>query len=176
MEQQRITLCCRGRWKDTFVSELNRSFRAKDITFEAWVKLPVDQNATFFKHGKDDDQSLSFGITAQRQLTATVNGKVYTSEIITTNDYLDNWIHVAMVLDQQEDGVSTGKLTLYCNFVSYLEVTGVPAYTQTSTYSIANRLNGQIHNIRIWTEARSSGQIQVQSNQLLSGNEENLLS
>lgn len=161
---------------DTFVSELNRSFRAKDITFEAWVKLPVDQNATFFKHGKDDDQSLSFGITAQRQLTATVNGKVYTSEIITTNDYLDNWIHVAMVLDQQEDGVSTGKLTLYCNFVSYLEVTGVPAYTQTSTYSIANRLNGQIHNIRIWTEARSSGQIQVQSNQLLSGNEENLLS
>lgn len=161
---------------DTFVSELNRSFRAKDITFEAWVKLPVDQNATFFKHGKDDDQSLSFGITAQRQLTATVNGKVYTSEIITTNDYLDNWIHVAMVLDQQEDGVSTGKLTLYCNFVSYLEVTGVPAYTQTSTYNIANRLNGQIHNIRIWTEARSSGQIQVQSNQLLSGNEENLLS
>lgn len=161
---------------DSIVSELQRSFRGKDITFEAWVKLPADQNATFFSHGEYDDQSLSFGITAQRQLTATVNGKVYTSEVITTNDYLNNWIHVAMVLDQNEDGVTAGKLTLYCNFTACLEVTGVPAYTQTSTYKFAKNLNGQIHNIRIWTDARSSGQIQVQSNQLLSGNEENLLS
>ncbi len=160
---------------DTFVSELSRSLRSKDITFEAWIKLPEDQNATFFKHGKEDE-SLSFGITALRQLTATVNGKTYTSEMIDTKDFLDNWIHVAMVLDQNEDGVSTGKITLYCNFKAYLEVSGVPAYTQTAIYELADKLKGQIHNIRIWTEARTSGQIQVQSNLLLSGNEENLLS
>lgn len=160
---------------DTFVSELNRSFRAKDITFEAWVNLPHDQNATFFEHSAEGD-TLSFGITEQRQLKAIVNGKSYTSDVITTDNFLDNWVHVAMVLDQNEDGASTGSLSLYCNYVSYLNVDEVPAYTASSTYTIAKNLVGKIHNVRIWTAARTSGQIQTQSNELLSGNEENLLS
>lgn len=160
---------------DTFVSELNRSFRAKDITFEAWVKLPEDQDAMFFEHAEEGD-TLSFGITAQRQLRAVVNGETYTSNVITEQNFLDNWIHVAMVLDQNEDGMSAGSLALYCNYVAYLEVDDVPAYTRTSTYTLARGLKGQIHNIRIWTAARTSGQIQTQSNELLSGNEENLLS
>lgn len=161
--------------KDEFVSELNRSFRAKDITFEAWVKMPKDQNATFFEHTADGD-TLSFGITSQRQLKTVVNGKEFVSEVITAKDFLDNWIHVAMVLDQNEDAVSDGKLILYCNYVPYLESPEVPAYTATAGYKIAKNLVGQIHNVRLWTTARTSGQLQTQSNELLSGNEQNLLS
>lgn len=161
---------------DSICSELKRSFRGKDITFEAWVKLPKDQNATFFRHGTEQESCLSFGITDQRQLTASINGKTYTSEVITTRDYLDNWNHVAMVLEQAEDETATGRLTLYFNFTACLEVTKVPAYTGNATYQLAQYLNAQIHNVRIWTAARTSGQLQAQSNQLLSGNEENLLS
>lgn len=160
---------------DTFISDLKRSFRGKDITFEAWVKLPKQQNATIFEHGNGDEK-LSFGITDDRKLTATVNNQVYASSAAAEKDYVDNWNHIALVLDQAEDGMSTGKLTLYFNFVAVLEVTDVPAYTQTSAYTMVRGLVGQIHNIRLWTTVRSSGDIQTASNILLSGNEANLLS
>ena len=64
---------------DKFESELKRSFRGKDITLEAWIQLPVDQDATFFRHGEGED-SLAFGITSDRKLKAVVNGNVYISD------------------------------------------------------------------------------------------------
>lgn len=159
---------------DVFSSEMTRSFRGKDLTFEAWVKLPADQNATFFRHGTDDDLDLCFGLTAQRQLTVRLGGKTYTSEVITTGDYLDNWNHVAMTLDQTDD--ADGRLVLYFNFVPCLTVNNVPAYAGNAPYRLAEGLTGQIHNVRIWTAARTAGQLQAWSNQGLSGYETNLLS
>ena len=160
---------------DTFVSDLQRSFRGKDLTFEAWINVPNQQNATIFEHGTNDEK-LSFGITDDRKLTATINNKVYTSSAVAKENYVNNWNHVALVLNQAEDGISAGRLTLYFNFVAVLEVADVPAYTQTSAYTMARGLVGQIHNIRLWTAVRSSGDIQTSSNVVLSGNEANLLS
>ena len=165
---------------DKFESELKRSFRGKDITLEAWIQLPIDQDATFFRHGEGED-SLAFGITSDRKLKAVVNGNVYISDkVVSTedeiNNYLENWHHVALVLDQQEDGESAGRIVMYYDFKARMERSDIPAYTGASNYTLAEKLKGRIHNVRVWTEARTAGQIQSQSNVLLSGNEQNLLS
>ena len=65
---------------------------------------------------------------------------------------------------------------MYYDFKARMERSDIPAYTGASNYTLAEKLKGRIHNVRVWTEARTAGQIQSQSNVLLSGNEQNLLS
>lgn len=160
---------------DSFSSELERSFRGKDITIEAWINVPEAQDAVIFRHGTGDE-ALSFGMTKDHRMTATVNGTTYTSESVEHENYTDNWNHVALVLDQNEDCETEGKLTLYYNFTACLERDNVPVHAESAAYNMAEGLRGQIHNVRVWTEARTNGQLQTQSNLLLSGNETGLLS
>jgi len=160
---------------DDLTTDVDRNWADKDITIEMWVLADNPQSTTFFSHGNIYN-SLEFGITADNHLKIWKDSTEIISSKIVPYDQ-GNWAHVALVLTK------TGSVTAYYNFVEYISNAATGAYNGTGNYvfgrSIAtgNELfAGRIHNARIWDKVLTSGRMQTNSLNLLSGAESNLLS
>lgn len=159
---------------DYFKSQFDRNWNGKDITIEMWVLEDQPQDAIFFSQG-NKNESLEFGITADNKLKV----KVGSTEIISKESVpydQGTWAHVAMVLDKD------GHVSAYYNFVEYISDVQAEAYAGEGNFvfgrSIATENSyyaGKMHNVRIWDTLLTSGRLQTNSLNLLSGNDNNLL-
>lgn len=158
---------------DCLTSEFDRNWSDKNLTVEMWVLADKPQDAVFFSHG-DINEAMEFGITADNHLKV----KVGSTEIISNNAVVyeqDNWAHVAMVFEKE------GKVSAYYNFVEYISKAETGIYEGEGRYVLAASVNGgkhfsgKMHNTRIWDKVLTSGRIQTNSLNLLSGAESNLL-
>lgn len=159
---------------DYFESQFNRNWNGKDITVEMWVLQDKPQNAVFFSQG-NKNESLEFGITEDNKLKVKVGSTEIISQKSVPYDQ-GTWAHVAMVLGKD------GHVSAYYNFTEYISNTQAEAYTGEGNFvfgrSIATESNyfaGKMHNARIWDTLLTSGRLQTNSLNLLSGTDNNLL-
>ncbi|WP_455586608.1 LamG-like jellyroll fold domain-containing protein [Bacteroides sp.] len=159
---------------DYFESQFSRNWNGKDITVEMWVLEDEPQDATFFSQG-NKNESLEFGITADNKLKVKVGSTEIISKEAVPYDQ-GTWAHVAMVLDKD------GHVSAYYNFVEYISNVQAEAYAGEGNFvfgrSIATEGNyyaGKMHNARIWDTILTSGRLQTNSLNLLSGTDNNLL-
>lgn len=149
-----------------------RNFTAKDITVEMWINADA-QDAVLFSHGNVND-SISFGITADNHLFVTVNGTTTRSTDAFRYDR-GSWAHVAMVLTAE------GSLNLYYNFERILSDKNVGAYRGIGNMIVGRNIQGSgaytglIHNLRVWDVTRTMGELQLNANVTMSGNEIGLM-
>lgn len=159
---------------DYFESQFNRNWNGKDITVEMWVLADEPQDATFFSQG-NKNESLEFGMTADNKLKVKVGATEIISREAVPYDQ-GTWAHVAMVLDKD------GHVSAYYNFKEYISNVQAEAYAGEGNFvfgrSIATEGNyyaGKMHNARIWDALLTSGRLQTNSLNLLSGTDNNLL-
>ncbi|MEI8085184.1 MAG: LamG-like jellyroll fold domain-containing protein [Paludibacter sp.] len=160
---------------DDLSTSVDRNWAGKDITIEMWVLADNAKTATFFSHG-NIYTSLEFGITADNHLIVRAGGTVYTSASVVPYQQ-GNWAHVALILNK------IGYVTAYYNFVPYIINANIGLYTGNGNYvfgrSIATANSwfaGKMHNARVWDKVLTSGRLQTNSLNLLSGAESNLIS
>lgn len=159
---------------DYFESQFDRNWNGKDITVEMWILEDQPQDATFFSQG-NKNESLEFGMTADNKLKVKVGSTEIVSQESVPYDQ-GTWAHVAMTLDKD------GHLSAYYNFVEYISNVQAEAYAGEGNFvfgrSIATESNnyaGKMHNVRIWDKVQTSGNLQTNSLNLLSGTDNNLL-
>ncbi len=158
---------------DRLTSQFERNWANKDLTVEMWILPDKSQDAVLFSHG-NANEALEVGLTADNRLKV----KVGTAEITSDKPVAYEqgvWAHVALVLDK------TGYVTAYYNFVEYISNRETGVYNGEGIYTFGAGVNGagnfagKMHNARIWDKVLTSGRIQTNSLNLLSGAESNLL-
>ncbi len=159
---------------DYFESQFDRNWNGKDITVEMWVLEDQPQDAVFFSHG-NRNESFEFGITADNKLKVKVGSTEIISQEAVPYDQ-GTWAHVAVELDKD------GRVSAYYNFVEFIHSIQAETYTGEGNFvfgrSIATESGyyaGKMHNVRIWDTLLTSGRLQTNSLNLLSGNDNNLL-
>lgn len=158
---------------DRLTTEFERNWANKDLTIEMWVLADKQQNAVFFSQG-NVNEALELGITADNHLKVRVGTREITSQDAVPYEQ-GTWAHVALVLDK------TGYVSAYYNFVEYINHMETGTYSGEGMYVFGAGINGggnfagKMHNARIWDKVLTSGRIQTNSMNLLSGAESNLL-
>lgn len=159
---------------DFLATEFDKNMSGKDIVVEMWIKSNLAQDATLFSHGNINN-SIELALTADNHIKVTVGDEVLTSESVVPFE-AGSWAHISFVYEK------TGVTTAYYNFAEVIRKANVGAYTGIGNVvlgkSIRNvdmNFEGYIHNTRIWNKVLSSGQLQVNSLAVLSGNEAGLL-
>lgn len=158
---------------DCLTTEFERNWANKDLTIEMWVLADQRQNAVFFSQG-NVNEALELGITADNHLKVRVGTTEIASQDAVPYEQ-GTWAHVAFVFDK------TGYVSAYYNFVEYISHMETGAYNGEGMYVFGASINGggnfagKMHNARIWDKVLTSGRIQTNSMNLLSGAESNLL-
>jgi hypothetical protein len=151
----------------------DRNLANKDFTVEMWMKEDSAQNATLFSTGVEGN-SLALSVSADHCLVVSQNGKNVVKSKPFTSD-AGTWNNVALVFNKE------GKATLYYNWDAVADAVPVNAFTAVGKVEFGRNLvskdgyfKGQMHDMRIWTEARSIGDLKTNSLAVMSGNESNL--
>jgi len=153
-----------------------RNLTGKNFSVDIRLNPTADKkDMTVFTHGGEGN-GLSFGLTADRHMTATINGTtVVSDDIVPFNNVLKE---VVYTLDQSGDDM---KVNFY-NGKSLIGTKTVPGkYTTTSRIRLGwdddqeKNFKGDMLEFRLWNRALSSNEINAYGNSLLTGYESGLL-
>ena len=156
-----------------------RNLTGKSFTVDVMLNPAADQREmTVFAHG-GDEKGMRFGLTADRKLSATINGQTLVSDTVVP---FNNLLHqVAYVLDQSGDKTtvsfydgskSIGSLQLqerYEGGSSCILLGADFDYTRGQLYK------GEMLEFRLWNRAMSSGDLDSYGKKKLAGYETGLL-
>ena len=159
---------------DFMETEFEKNMAGKDITVEMWINSDQAQTATLFNHG-NINESIGMALTSDNRLQLFLG-----DNIITSNNPAPfepgSWAHVAFVFSEE------GYITGYYNFSEVISNVFAGTYTGIGNMVIGKNIRsnadfftGRMHNVRIWNEQLTSGELQVNSLAQLSGNEPGLL-
>lgn len=157
---------------DYLASDVVRNLTAKDFTVEMWINGNA-QDAVLFSHGNVND-NINFGITADNHLFVEMNGKETRSNKAFTFDQ-GSWAHVAMTY------TADGRVSLYYNYDEILSEELVGAYQGIGNIVVGKGFDGlrpyagKLHNMRVWDKIRTMGELQLNSNVTMSGNDVGLM-
>lgn len=131
------------------------------FTVEFWVKRDVLQAGSIVRQGTSTNFDLGFD--ASNALSLTIAGNTINAGAITDN----NWHHVAVIHDGTStdfmiDGSTVGSGSIVNN------------YDGTLATLIGNGFSGNLQDLRIWNDARTLTEIQLNYLKELIGNEQGL--
>ena len=156
-----------------------RNLTGKSFTVDIMLNPAVDKREmTVFSHG-GDEKGMRFGVTADKKLSATINGETLVSDTIVP---FNNMLHqVAYVLDQSGDkttvkfydgskAIGSKQLKERYEGASSDIVLGADFdYTKDLLYK------GEMLEFRLWNRAMSSGELDSYGKKKLTGYETGLL-
>ncbi len=156
-----------------------RNLMGKSFTVDIMLNPAIDQREmTVFSHG-GDEKGLRFGITADRRLSATINGETLVSDSIVA---FNNMLHqVAYVLDQSGETTTVkfydgntpiGKKELA---ERYEGATSGIILGADFDYSEDLRYKGEMLEFRLWNRALTGSELLSYGQKKLSGYETGLL-
>ncbi len=159
---------------DFMETEFDKNMAGKDITVELWIKSDQPQKATLFSHG-NINESLELSLTEDNHLKLKVGSNIVTSQNAIPFE-AGSWAHIALVYSKE------GSISAYYNFSEVISNASIGYYEGIGNFVLgknisenADYFNGFMHNVRVWNKILSSGEIQVNSLSVLSGNEPGLL-
>ena len=153
------------------------SLQKRSFTVEFWAKLnAVGINQTVISQGTDPVQKMTIGFDNSNILKFTLgNQTVISATAVPTPT---NWHHYAIVYDYANtdanlyvDGSLAGSNTGF--FIDYTG-SGKLAFGKTLPTN-TNFLNGNLQEVRLWNEARTSTEIVITMNKVLSRNQSGLM-
>ena len=161
------------------VTQGERNLKGKSFTVDVMLN-PAAENRemTVFSHG-GDEKGLRFGLTADKKLSATVNGETVESDnIVEFNDMLHQ---VAYVLDQSGD-MTTVKFYDGSKAIGSKQLTErfEGAYSNillgsNSDFTREILYKGEMLEFRLWNRAMSAGDLDSYSRKKLTGYESGLV-
>ena len=154
----------------------NRNLSGKSFTVNLMLNPATDAvPMTVFAHG-GEEKGLRFGLTADRKLTATINGNTVTSD--KSIDFNNTLHEVAYALDQRGDDMKVnffdgstpiGSKPLSDKYEgSSLMLLGADSKGETM-------YKGEMLEFRLWNRAMEGGELSSYSNKKLTGYESGLL-
>ena len=154
----------------------SRNLSGKSFTVDVMLNPSTDKEPmTVFAHG-GEEKGLRFGLTADRKLTATINGNTVTSD--KSIDFNNSLHEVAYALDQTGDSMTV-------NFFDGSSPIGSKPlsdkYEGASTMLLGfdskaeTMYKGEMLEFRLWNRAMEGGELSSYSNKKLTGYESGLL-
>ncbi|MBQ9164858.1 MAG: hypothetical protein IJ163_08790 [Bacteroidaceae bacterium] len=162
---------------DTYASPLgSRNLMGKSFTVDVMVNPDADKgDMTVFIHG-DGEKGLCFGLTADRHLSATVNGTTVVSDsIVRFNNMLQQ---VAYSLEQGKDEM-TVRFFHGSKPIGTKTIKGM--YDKSTEFCIgvgadeADTFKGSMLEFRLWNRAMSGSELNEYAGKTLSGYESGLI-
>ncbi|MDF2457108.1 MAG: Fibronectin type domain protein, partial [Cytophagaceae bacterium] len=148
------------------------------FTVEFWAKRGnTNQEQVIFSQGKTQEEAFYIGFNAANQLKLTVAGESVVSTFTTTDS---DWHHYASAYDANTTNVllikdvSNAEKTVQNSFNAVYQGSG-EIKVGRSSFSPALPFKGNIHELRIWSKARTESQLAVSINKMLSGREVGLI-
>ena len=156
-----------------------RNLRGKSFTVDIMLNPAIDQREmTVFAHGTDANR-LHFGITADRKLSATINGETVVSDATVS---FNNMLHqVAYVLDQSGENTTVkffdGSKPIGSKQLSkrYEGASSDLALGTDLDYTRDILYKGEMLEFRLWNRAMTGGELSSYSQKKLTGYETGLL-
>ena len=160
---------------NTYAKATNLNLENKPFTIEFYAKKNTNNiDQIFLAQGSDPATEMLFGINSSNRFYFSLAGSRVTSEQTMNN----NWHHYAVTYDPLRADV-----TLYID--ALMEVTDnsfvvlsklkEDVYFGKSNIGTSNPLNGNIHEVRIWSKALTTGQVNLSATKRMVGNEAGLL-
>ena len=159
------------------VTNSRRSLTDKSFSVDVMLNPSKEKrDMTVFCHG-DAEKGLTYGITADRRLFATINGQKAVSDSVVA---FNNDMHrVVYVLDQSGENM---KVSFYdgSEFIGSKVLKGKHEGSSSlvigrNLLSMDNAYNGEMLEFRLWNRAMTSAMIDNYSGRSLTGNESGLL-
>jgi hypothetical protein len=154
------------------------NLQQRSFTVEFWAKLNATGiNQTVFSQGTDATQSMSIGFDNMDRFSFRLGNQTVTSNAAIASPA--SWHHYAAAYDYTNsqvvmyvDGaiVNNGNLSLFFNYTG----DGKLAFG-TELPVNANYFNGNLHEVRLWNDVRTAGEISSNYVTTLVGNENGLL-
>lgn len=158
----------------------NLPLQDRDFTIEFAARRDGTGEQAIFTQGAQADESLFIGFNAANKFVCRING----NEVASTDSYTDNeWRYYAVsynhtaetvelfVADQNTNAlVNSGNTTLLADHIG-----SGSSHIGGSTFDASQNFKGNIHDLRIWTLARSLSEFNVTKSTMLSGTEIGLL-
>ena len=158
---------------DYLASEFDKNLTGKSITAEAWILPNGSANGTIISQGKKDN-SLELALTGDNHIEVIVGKNTIKSGKAVS---MSGWSHIALVYDNEKSTVS-----VYYNDQEPIADVSVDKYNGTGHFEFGRSISkagnlfaGKMHEVRIWSAVRSSGDIQVNWSTMYSGSEPNLM-
>ena len=154
----------------------SRNLSGKSFTVDVMLDPTDDpEPMTVFSHG-GQEKGLSFGLTADRKLTATINGQTVVSDkAVPFNHALRE---VAYALDQSGDDMTVNFYD-QCDLIGKKTLTG--KYEGSSALKIGfnsdgeNLYQGDMLEFRLWNRAMTTNELDTYGRKMLTGYEAGLL-
>ncbi|MES2730228.1 MAG: LamG-like jellyroll fold domain-containing protein [Bacteroidota bacterium] len=142
------------------------------FTVEFWLQRNVlNQESVVFSKGNTATDALEIGFTADNKLAVDIAGQKITTSVTFTDS---EWHHYAVVYSGPAKKISAYKDDKYIleqvPVVAQYSGTG-PIALGKSVVSNDRFLNGNMHELRIWSKSMQLGQVYAQMSKSLSGSE-----
>ena len=155
----------------------SRNLTGKSFTVDLMVNPATDKRAmTVFSHG-GEEKGLSFGLSEDRHLTATINGQTVQSDSAVT--FTNTLQQVAYALDQSGDGMT---VNFFDGSTSIGSKTLTGKYEGNSSLIIGldnngfdNSFKGDVLEFRLWNRAMNGNSLEAYGKKKLTGYESGLL-
>lgn len=148
------------------------------FTVEFWAKRGrTGQEEVVFSQGKTKEEALYIGFNAANQLKLTVADESVVSTFTTTDT---DWHHYAATYDANSTNVllikdvSATSKTVQNSFLAVYQGNG-EIKVGRSSFTPALPFKGNVHELRVWRQARTESQLAVSVNKMLSGREVGLV-
>ncbi len=158
---------------DYLATEFDKNLTGKSITAEAWILPNGSANGTIISQGKKDN-SLELALTGDNHIEVIVGKSTIKSDKAVS---ISGWSHIALVYDNAQSTVS-----VYYNDQQPIANVSVDKYNGTGHFEFGRSISkagnlfaGKMHEVRIWSAVRSSGDIQVNWSTMYSGSEPSLM-
>ena len=153
------------------------SLQKRSFTVEFWAKLnAVGINQTVISQGTDPVQKMTIGFDNTNKLKFTLGNQTATSTFTVPTP--TNWHHYAVVYDYANtdailyvDGILAGSNSSF--FIDYTG-SGKLAFGKTLPTN-TNFLNGNLQEVRLWNDVRTTTEILITMNKVLSRNQSGLM-
>ncbi len=153
------------------------SLQKRSFTVEFWAKLnAVGINQTVISQGTDPVQKMTIGFDNTNKLKFTLGNQTATSTFAVPTP--TNWHHYAIVYDYANtdailyvDGTLAGANNSF--FIDYTG-SGKLAFGKTLPTN-TNFLNGNLQEVRLWNDVRTTTEILITMNKVLSRNQSGLM-
>jgi len=153
------------------------SLQKRSFTVEFWAKLnAVGINQTVISQGTDPVQKMTIGFDNSNKLKFTLGNQTATSTFAVPTP--TNWHHYAIVYDYANtdailyvDGALAGANNNF--FIDYTG-SGKLAFGKTIPTN-TNFLNGNLQEVRLWNDVRTTTEILITMNKVLSRNQSGLM-
>ena len=143
----------------------------KSFTIETWLNKQAEGAQSILKQGYADGDQMEFRVNDANQLEFTLSNTTVTSTTAIDND---KWQHVSVVYNKESNTVSF--------FIGGKEPSTTDAgqtlladYKGEGPITVASDFMGNMHELRLWKNAKGLGDISAQSLKTQSGKEANLL-